>query len=255
MNAIVNHLPSVLATWAHFLRPVKAKGTGSACLYTCCMQACEKQCRELFIKGKGFRYQSGKTQHRLHLQTGSSACSSLPATASTSQLLPSLPPKSPSTAVLTRICLEEDLGILEGGFLLLWSRYHVLWKEVWPWATWIQHQRHPSRPATTEQGRRTYVHTYMCALTHTSGRRLPEPSLNYFSRVFLFLQSDTFQPFNENLGIFTELTFRESRRIFPVGTSVLYLARKWHEATLNFFYLLFKIMDLAEHREVKQGDI
>lgn len=99
------------------------------------------------------------------------------------------------------------------------------------------------------------MHTYMCALTHTSGRRLPEPSLNYFSRVFLFLQSDTFQPFNENLGIFTELTFRESRRIFPVGTSVLYLAQKWHEATLNFFYLLFKIMDLAEHREVKQGDI
>lgn len=70
---------------------------------------------------------------------------------------------------------------------------------------------------------------------HSSGR-LTELPLNC-SAVLGFLQPDTFQPLNENLGTFTAIAFRDSRRIFPVGTSVPCLAWKWHKATLHLFTL------------------
>lgn len=104
MNAIVNHLPSGLATWAPIPRPAKAKGTGPACPDTCCKQGGEKQCRQVsLLRKRGHGYQSGRTQHQLHLQIGSSACSSFPVTASALPA-PTLAASKmvPCTKVLTR---------------------------------------------------------------------------------------------------------------------------------------------------------
>lgn len=95
--------------------------------------------------------------------------------------------------------------------------FHVLWKEV----TSMDHSD-PILKAIHQLrchrvGKSMYMPTYMWAFTHTPGRRLPILSLKNFSRVFRFLQSDKFQPLNENLGIFTELTFKELSRLFSCG--------------------------------------
>lgn len=146
-------------------------------------------------------------------------------------------------AKATSICLEEDLGVLEGVFLLLGSRYQTV-----PCSPKGGNGHGPlgsntkGNPAAelprARAGVRMCLHTRVHSHAHQAGDcqsflwTISAECFDFYSlthsshlmRIWGFLLSS-------HLGNWADY--------FPVGTSVLYLARKWHEVTLNFFYLLF----------------
>lgn len=142
----------------------------------------------------------------------------------------------------TWICLEEDLGVLEGVFLEMGSRY-----ETASCSLKGGNSHGPLRSNTKGQLCCHRVgHEYVCAYIHAhihahirqegdcqsflwtiSAECFDFYSLTHSShlmRIWGFLLSS-------HLGSWADC--------FPVGTSIPYLARKWHEVALNFFYLLF----------------
>lgn len=108
MDAIVNHLPSALATGAHILRPAKAKGT-SLLLHLLQSGRWEMmQAKRFLLRKRGHGYQSGKTHHQLHLKIELGTCSFFLVMASSLPVPISLPAKPvPCTKVLTREKQED----------------------------------------------------------------------------------------------------------------------------------------------------
>lgn len=142
----------------------------------------------------------------------------------------------------TWICLEEDLGVLEGVFLLLGSRYQIVLcspkggNSHGPLGSNTRGNPAPELP-WSRAGVRICRHACAHSCIHQAGDcqiflwTISAECFDFYSlthsshlmRIWGFLLSS-------HLGNWADH--------FPVGTSVLYLARKWHEVALNFSYLL-----------------